>query len=123
MDLDAKLILSNKLVDNIKCENGSLKMHAKCLIAKPIAKKEDVICCNHTVKPDFMPIVSSISKGKLVYIPPHKRNQKVERKTLKPKPSFRSHPRDLNGSKFVPTCHHYGVIGHIIPQCSMLKRE
>ena len=36
MDLDAKLVLSNKLVDELKCENGSLKMHAKCLIAEPI---------------------------------------------------------------------------------------
>ena len=58
-----------------------------------------------------------------MYILPHKRNQKVERKALKPKPLFRSHPRDLNGSNFVPTCHHCGVIGHIRPQCSMLKRE
>ena len=41
----------------------------------------------------------------------------------KPKPSFRSHPRNLSESKFVPTCHHCGVIGHIRPQCSMLKRE
>ena len=73
--------------------------------------------------PDFVPIVCSTSKDKLVYIPPHKRNQKVERKALKPKPMFRSHPRDLNGSKFVPICHHCGVIGHIRPQCSMLKRE
>ena len=29
MDLDAKLILSNKLVDVLKCENESLNMHAK----------------------------------------------------------------------------------------------
>ena len=40
MDLDAKLVLSNKLVDELKCENESLKMHTKCLIAEPIAKKE-----------------------------------------------------------------------------------
>ena len=67
--------------------------------------------------------MSSTSKDKSVYIPPHKRNQKVERKTLKPKPSFRSHPRDLSGSKFIPTCSHCDVISHIRPQCSMLKRE
>ena len=47
----------------------------------------------------------------------------MERKALKPKPLFRSHPRDLNGSKLVLTCHHCSVIGHIRPQCSMLKRE
>ena len=123
VDLDAKLILSNKLVDELKCENESLKMHAKCLIAKPIAKIDENICCNHVVVPNFLPIVYSTSKDKFVYIPPHKRNQKVERKALKPKPIFRSHPRELSGSKFVPTCHHCGVIGHIRSQCSMLKKE
>ena len=123
VDLDTKLILSNKLLDDLKYGNESLKMHAKCLIAEPSAKKEENICCNHVVLSDFVPIVSSTSKDKSVYILPHKRNQKVERKTLKPKSSFRSHSRDLNGSKFVSTCHHCGVIGHIRPQCSMLKRE
>ena len=29
----------------------------------------------------------------------------------------------MDGSKFVPTCHHCGVIGHIRPQCPKLKRE
>ena len=37
--------------------------------------------------------------------------------------AFRSQPNVLNGSKFVPTCHYCGVIGHIRPQCSKLKRE
>ena len=49
MDLDAKLVLSNKLIDELKCENESFKMHAKCLIAEPIAKRDDNICCNHVV--------------------------------------------------------------------------
>ena len=61
MDLDVKLILSNKLVDDFKCENESLKMHAKCLIAEPIAKKEENLCCNHVVRPNFVSIVSFIS--------------------------------------------------------------
>ena len=65
----------------------------------------------------------SISKDKLVYIPPHKRNQKVERKALKPKLPFRSRSKVLDGSKFVPTCHHCGVIGHIRLRCPKLKRE
>ena len=113
MDLDAKLVLFNKLVDDLKSKNESLKMHAKCLIVEPIAKKEDVICCNHVVRPDFVPIVSSTSKDKSVYIPLYKRNQKVKRKALKPKPSFRSHPRDMSRSKFVPTCYYCDMIGHI----------
>ena len=110
MDLDAKLVLSNKLVDDLKCEKESLKMHAKCLIAESISEKDENICCNHVVVPNFVPIVCSTSKEKLVYIPPHKRNQKVERKVVKSKPSFRSQPKSLNGSKFVPTCHYCGVI-------------
>ena len=82
--------MSNKLVDELKCENESFKMHAKCLIAEPIAKNDEIICCNHVVVPDCVPIVCSTSKDKSVYIPPHKRNQKVERNALKPKPLFRS---------------------------------
>ena len=76
VDLDAKLVLSNKLVDDLKCENKSLKMHAKCLIVDPIAKNENVICCNHVIKPNFVSIMCSTSKEKSVYIPPHTKNQK-----------------------------------------------
>ena len=121
--MDVKLVLSNKLVDDLKCENESLKIHAKCLIAKPIVKNEEVICCNHVVKPDFVPIVSSTSKDQSVYIAPHKRNHKMVRQALKSKPLFRPQPKVLDGSKFVPACHHCGMMGHIRPQCSMLKRE
>ena len=63
IDLDAKLVLSNKLVDDLKCENEYFKMHAKCLIAEPIAKKEENICCNHVMRPYFVPSVSSTSKA------------------------------------------------------------
>ena len=79
IDLDAKLVLSNKLVDKLKYENESLKMHVKYLIAESIAKRDENICCNHVMVLDFVPIVCSTSKDKSVYIPPHKRNQKVER--------------------------------------------
>ena len=88
-----------------------------------LLKRVENICCNHVVIPDFMPIVCSISKDKSVYLSPHKRNQNVKRKTLKPKPPFRSQPKVLNRSKFVPTCHHCDVVGHIRPQCPKLKRE
>ena len=122
-DLDAKLVLSKKLVDDLKSENESLKMHVKCLIAELVAKTEENICCNHVVVLDFVSIVCSTLKDNSVYIPPYKRNQKVERKAFKPKPLFRSHPKELSGSKFVLNCHHCGVIGHIRPQCPKLKRE
>ena len=79
MDLDTKLVLSNKLIDELKCENEYLKMHAKCLIAEPITKKDENICCNNVVVPDFVSILCSTSKEKSVYIHPHKRNQKVKK--------------------------------------------
>ena len=123
MNLDAKLLLSNKLVDDLKCENESLKMHVKCLIAKPIAKNEENLCCNHILLPDFVLIVCSTSNDKSVYIPLHKRNQKVERKAFKPKLPFRSQSKVLDGFKFVSICHHYGVISHIRSQCPKLKRK
>ena len=123
MDLDAKLVLSNKLVDELKYENESLKMQAKCLIAETIVKKDENICCNHVVVPNSVPILYSTLNDKSMYILPHKRNQKVERKALKSKPLFRSQLKVLDGFKFVPTCHHCGVIGHIRPQCYKLKRE
>ena len=90
MDLDAKLVLSNKLVNDLKCENESLKMHAKCLFAEHITKKEENLCCNHVVLPNFVTIVCSTSKDKSMYIPPHQRNQKVKRKAFKLEPLFRS---------------------------------
>ena len=123
MDLDAKFVLSNKLVDELKCENESLKMQVKCLVAELIAKKDENICCNHVVVSDFVPILCSTSKEKSVYIPLRKRNQKVERKALKPKPSFRFQSKILDRSKFVLTCHHCGVIGHIRPQCPKLREQ
>ena len=123
MDLDAKLVLCNKLVDKLKCEIESLKMHAKCLIAEFIAKNDENMYCNHVVVSNFVPIVCSTSKNKSVYIPPHQRNQKVKRKAFKLEPLFRSQPKVLDRSKFVPTCHHCGVIGHIRPQYPKLKRE
>ena len=75
MNLDAKLVLFNKLVNELKHDNESLKMHAKCLIAKPIAKKDENICCNHVVISDCMPIVCSTSKDISVYIPPYKKKK------------------------------------------------
>ena len=123
IDLDAKLVLSKKLIDELKCKNESLSMHAKCLTAEPITKNDENIFCNRVVVSNFVHNVCSTFKGKSVYILPHKRNQKVERKTLKSKPPFRFQLKVLDGSKFVPTCHHYGVIGHIRPQYHKLKRE
>ena len=81
MDLDAKLVLPNKLIDELKYENESLKMQAKCLIAEPISKKDENICCNNVVVPNFVPIVCSTLKDKSVYIPPHTQKKKKKKKS------------------------------------------
>ena len=73
INLDAKLILSNKPVNELKCENESLNMHAKCLIAEPIANKDENIYCNHVVVLDFVPIVCSTSKDTFLHIKEIKR--------------------------------------------------
>ena len=71
-----------------------------------------------------------------VYIPPFKRNNKentyfarldkgissdvdTEVSKLKSKPIVREH----NKSVFVPTCHLCGVVGHIRPNCFLLRQK
>ena len=80
--------------------------------------------------------VSLKPKTKKVYIPPFKRNNKekayfarldegkssdVDTEVSKPKskPTVREH----NKSVFMPTCHLSGVVGHIRPNCSLLRQK
>ena len=80
--------------------------------------------------------VSLKPKTKKIYIPPFKRNNKekayfamldkgkssdVDAEVSKPKskPTVREH----NKSIFVPTCHFCGVVGHIRPNCFLLRQE
>ena len=80
--------------------------------------------------------VSLKPKTEKVYIPPFKRNNKekayftrldkgkssdVDADVSKPKskPTVREH----NKSFFVPTCHLCGVVGHIRPNCSLLRKK
>ena len=80
--------------------------------------------------------VSLKPKTEKVYIPQFKRNNKektyfarldkdkssdVDAEVSKPmsKPIVRKH----NKSVFVPTCHLCGVVGHIRPNCSLLRKK
>ena len=80
--------------------------------------------------------VSLKPKTEKVYIPPFKRNNKenayfarldkgkssdvdVEVSKPKSKPTVREH----NKSVFVPTCHLCGVVGHIRPNCTLLRQK
>ena len=80
--------------------------------------------------------VSLKPKTEKVYIPPFKRNSKekayfarldkgksfdvdAEISKLMTKPTIREH----NKSIFMPTCHLCGVVGHIRPNCSLLRQK
>ena len=85
---------------------------------------------NKSVSLSFKP------KAEKVYIPHFKRNNKentyfarldrgknydvdTEVSKLMSKPTIREH----NKSVFVPTCHICGVVGHIRPNCSLLRQK
>ena len=80
--------------------------------------------------------VSLKPKTEKVYITPFKRNNKekaysarldkgknsdIDAEVSKPmsKPTVREH----NKSVFMPTCHLCGVVGHIRPNCSLLRKK
>ena len=76
--------------------------------------------------------VSFKPKTEEVYIPPFKRNNKENGYSTRldkgkssdvdvdvSKPTVREH----NKSVFVPTCHICGVVGHIRPNCSLLRQK
>ena len=92
--------------------------------------------CTKSVVDNRSVSVSLKPKTKKVYIPHFKRNNKektyfarldkgkssdVDTKVskLKFKPTVREH----NKSVFMPTCHLCGVVGHIRPNCSLLKQK
>ena len=80
--------------------------------------------------------VSLMPRADKIYIPPFKRNHKenayfarldkgkssnVDAKVSKPKskPTARMQKKSI----FVPTCHLRGIVGHIRPNCSLLRQK
>ena len=80
--------------------------------------------------------ISLKHKTEKVYIPPFKRNNKENAYFARldkckssdvnaevSKPMSKSIVREHNKSVFVPTCHLCGVVGHIRPNCSLLRQK
>ena len=80
--------------------------------------------------------VSLKPKTEKVYIPPFKRNNKEKTYFVRldkgksfdvnaevSKPMSKATVREHNKSVFVPTCHLCDVVGHIRPNCSLLRQE
>ena len=99
------------------------------------AKIENLTCTKSAVDNRSVS-VSLKPKTEKVYIPPFKRNNKekayfarldkgkssdVDAEVSKPKSKLIV--REYNKSVFVPTCHICGVVGHIRPNCSLLRQR
>ena len=80
--------------------------------------------------------ISLKPKTEKVYIPHFKRNNKEKTYFARldkgksydvdvevSKPMSKPIVREYNKSIFVPTCHLYGVVGHIRPNCSLLRQK
>ena len=124
---------TNKLVDEINIENQSLKVKVKGLeedLVESKAKLEKVSSLKPVIEPKSESTLIKPTDFK-VYVPPFKRNHNEEKdhftrkdkgkRTVNEfhvkKPMSRSCPKHQGKSEFVPTCHHYGVVGHIRPNC------
>ena len=80
-------------------------------------------------------VVEPNSKEKKIYIPPFKRNNedfktnfaRIDKCKISnvnaevSKPMSKTPPRLNKNSKFVPTCHHCHIVGHIRPNCPKLS--
>ena len=137
-ELVVRLDESNKKNEFLRNQISSQDEKMKSLeqeLVESKAKIENLTCTksavdNRSVSVSFKPKIEK------VYIPPFKRNNKekayfarldkgksfdVDADVSKPKskPTVREH----NKSIFVPTCHLCGVVGHIRPNCSLLRQK
>ena len=120
------------LRNQISSQDEKMKSLEQVLV-KSKAKIENLICTKSVVDNRSVS-VSLKPKTEKVYIPPFKRNDKenayfakldkgkssdVDAEVSKPtsKPTVREH----NKFFFVHTCHLCGVVGHIRPNCSLLR--
>ena len=137
-DLIVRLDESNKknefLINQISFQDKKMKRLEQELVESK-AKIENLTSTKLVV--DNRSISVSLKpKTEKIYIPHFKRNNKenayfarldkgkssdvdVDVSKLKSKPTVREH----NKSVFVPTCHLCGVVGHIRPNCSLLRQK
>ena len=129
-DLITKLDEVNNLNENFKYQISSQVDKIKSLEEQLVEFKTEVeklTSVKFVVKPN--------SKEKYFYIPPFKRNNEEMKANIaridKSKKSdvnaevsklmSKTLPRLNKNSEFVPTCHHYHIIGHIRPNCPKLR--
>lgn len=137
-ELIVRLDESNKKNEFLRNQISSQDEKMKSLeqeLVESKAKIENLTCTKSAV--DNRSIYVSLKpKTEKVYIPLFKRNNKekayfarldkgkssdVDAEVSKPmsKPTVREHNKNV----FVPTCHLCGVVGHIRPNCSLLRQK
>ena len=137
-ELVVRLDESNKKNEFLRNQIFSQDEKMKSLEQELVESKSKIenLTCTKSGVDNRIISVSLKPKTEKVYIPPFKRNNKgkayfarldkgkssdVDADVFKPKskPIVREH----NKSVFVPTCHLYGVVGHIRPNCSLLRQK
>ena len=127
---------SNKKNEVLRNQISSQYEKMKSLEQELVESKAKIenLTCTKSIVDNRSVSVSLKPKTEKVYIPPFKRNNKekayfarldkgknsdVDADVSKPKskPTVREH----NKSVFMPTCHLCGVVGHIRPNCSLLR--
>ena len=133
-ELVVRLDESNKKNEFLRNQISSQNEKMKSLEQELVESKAKIEILTSTKPAIDNRSVSVSLKPKIekVYIPPFKRNNKenacfasldkgkssdVDTKVSKPT------IREYNKSVFVPTCHICGVVGHIRPNCSLLRQK
>ena len=127
--LIAKLDEANNLNEKFKNQISSQVDKIKSLEEQLVESKTEV------EKLTSAKLVEPNSKEKFFYIPPFKRNNEELKANIVridkgknsdvnaevSKPMSKTPPRKNKNSKFVPTCHHCHIVGHIRPNCPKLR--
>ena len=136
-ELIVRLDESNKKNDFLRNQSSSQDEKMKSLeqkLAKPKAKLENFSNTKLTIdnRSVFVSVPALVKPKDKIYIPPFKWNHKEKAYVARlgegksydvdvevSKPTVRVHKKYV----FVPTCHLCGVIGHIRPNCSLLRQK
>ena len=137
-ELVVRLDESNKKNEFLRNQISSQDEKMKSLEQELVESKAKIenLTCTKSIVDNRSVSISLKPKTEKVYIPPFKRNNKekayfarldkgknsdVDADVSKPKskPTVREH----NKFVFVPTCHICGVVGHIRPNCSLLRQK
>ena len=136
--LVVRLIESNKRNEFLKNQISSQDEKMKSLEQELVEFKAKIgnLTCTKPAVDNRSISISLKPKTEKVYIPHFKRNNKKKTYFARldkgksydvdvevSKPMSKPIVREYNKSIFVPTCHLYGVVGHIRPNCSLLRQK